>query len=96
MRTIVDLTETQLDLLVKNKEHFEKMKVGGLVKKNMVKSGESSVKLSAIMQAKAPASMQAESAQLEKRREVALGKAIAAFAGATGGEDQADGEDDSD
>ncbi|KAF1984061.1 hypothetical protein K402DRAFT_395995 [Aulographum hederae CBS 113979] len=96
MIKIVDLTETQLDLLVKNKAQFEKLHVGGLVKKNMAKTGEASVDLSKMMLEKAPQSLKGEAEGLEKRRAKKFDEATAAFAGSTGGEDQAEGEDDSD
>ncbi|RDW87625.1 hypothetical protein BP5796_03319 [Coleophoma crateriformis] len=96
MQTIVDETEAQLDLLVKNKSHFEKLHVGGLVKKNMGKTQAASLDLSKVMRAKAPADLKEEADALEKRRAAAFAKAMAAFEGLTGGEDQAEGEDDSD
>jgi hypothetical protein len=68
----------------------------GLVKKNMGKTSEASVKLEKTMLEKTPAELKPEAEKLSARREAAFGKAIAAFANLSGGEDQADGEDDSD
>jgi hypothetical protein len=96
MKHIVDLTETQLNGLVTNKATFDKLHVGGLVKKNMAKTSAASVELSAVMLEKAPADLKPEAIALEKRRTDAFEKASAAFANAQGGEDKADGEDDSD
>ena len=96
METIVQLTETQLDLLVKDKAHFDKLKVGGLVKKNVGKTEATSKELSEIMVAKSPASIKEPADALEKRREAAFKKATAAFEGLTGGEDEKVDEEDSD
>jgi len=96
MTTIVELTEEELGLLVKNKAHFDKLKVGGLVKRNVAKTGVAGKDLSDIMISKAPPSMKAESEALEQRRAAAFAKAAAAFEGATGGENEATEEDDSD
>jgi hypothetical protein len=68
----------------------------GLVKKNMEKSDEAGSELSAIMLAKAPDSIKAESEALDARRVAAFKKATSAFANSKGGEDQADGAEDSD
>jgi hypothetical protein len=95
MSHIVDLTEQQLNGLVNNKATFDKLHVGGLVKKNMAKTGAASVDLSAIMLEKAPESIKPDAIALEKRRTAAFDKATAAFANSQGGEDKADEEDDS-
>ena len=68
----------------------------GLVKKNMQKSDVVGGELSAIMLSKAPESIKADSEALDKRRVEAFKKATNAFENSVGGEDQADGEDDSD
>lgn len=96
METIVDLTEQQLDTLVKNQSHFEKLKVGGLVKRNVGKTEAASKELSLVMIDKTPASIKPEAEKLEERRNAAFTKAAGAFSSATGGEDEADVEDDSD
>ena len=96
MNKIVDDTEEQLGLLVKDKEHFDKLKVGGLVKKNVGKTEAVSKELSDIMVAKAPGSVKDDATKLEGRRNTAFQKASAAFEGATGGENEGEGEDDSD
>lgn len=112
MYKIVELTETQLGLLVEHRAQFERLHVGGktcyhapsishanmlgLVKKNMGKSNEAGSELSAIMLSKTPESIKAESVTLDQRRVAAFKKATAAFEGAVGGEDQDGGEDDSD
>lgn len=70
--------------------------IQGLVKKNMGKTSEASVKLEKTMLEKTPADLKPEAEKLSARREAAFKKAIGAFANAQGGEDQADGEDDSD
>jgi hypothetical protein len=62
----------------------------------MNKSDQVGSELSAIMLAKAPASIKAESEALDKRRVEAFKKATSAFENSVGGEDQADGDDDSD
>lgn len=93
MSTVVDLTEAQLDSMVANQAQFDKLKVGGLVKKNVEKTEQASKELSEVMIAKAPASIKAEGEALEKRRAAAFAKATAAFAGATGGENEELGDD---
>ncbi|WYZ37005.1 hypothetical protein EsH8_II_000511 [Colletotrichum jinshuiense] len=93
MTTIVDLTETQLNSMVANQARFDSLKVGGLVKKNVIKTEAAGKELSHVMIAKTPASIKTEAETLEKRREAAFNKATAAFAGATGGEDEQLGED---
>ncbi|GKT44566.1 uncharacterized protein ColSpa_04747 [Colletotrichum spaethianum] len=93
MKTIVDLTETQLTSMVSNKGRLESLKVGGLVKKNVQKTEVASKELSNVMTAKAPANLKAEAEALEKRREAAFSKANAAFASSTGGENDALEED---
>jgi hypothetical protein len=96
MNTIVELSETQLGLLVQHKDHFEKLKVGGLVKRNLHKSLDAGKNLSDAMIAKATPATRLEAETLEKRRAASFSKAISAFEGATGGEDAADNQDDSD
>ncbi|KAL0941553.1 uncharacterized protein CTRU02_204316 [Colletotrichum truncatum] len=93
MTTVIDLTETQLNSMVANKAQFDKLKVGGLVKKNVEKTEVASKELSDTMVAKAPASIKADAEALEKRRAAAFSKAVSTFAGATGGEDEQLGED---
>ncbi|KAK1983785.1 hypothetical protein LZ30DRAFT_652958 [Colletotrichum cereale] len=93
MRTIVDLTETQLTSMVANKDRFDSLKVAGLVKKNVQKTEVASKELSKVMISKAPANTKADAEALEKRREAAFSKATAAFANATGGENEALGDD---
>ncbi|KAK2002556.1 hypothetical protein LX36DRAFT_567957 [Colletotrichum falcatum] len=93
MTKIVDSTETQLASTVANKDRFDSLKVAGLVKKNIQKTEAASKELSSVMISKAPASLKADGEALEKRREAAFSKATAAFATATGGEDEALGED---
>jgi hypothetical protein len=95
MTTIVGLTEEQLGLLVQHKAHFDKLKVGGLVKRNVGKTEGASKELSEIMIGKAPASVKGEAEVLEKRRDATFAKAKSAFEGLTGGEEEADKEDDS-
>ena len=68
----------------------------GLVKRNMGKSDEASKELEKIMLEKSPAELKPQAEQLAKRRSVAFQKSKAEFAQSVGGEDQADGEDDSD
>ncbi|KAE9965585.1 hypothetical protein BLS_007519 [Venturia inaequalis] len=96
MTKIVELTEEQLNALVANKSRFDTLKVGGLVKKNMAKTSDASILLEKTMLEKTPAEIKPQAEALSARREAAFKKAIDAFAGASGGEDQADGEDDSD
>lgn len=92
MQDITALTETQLDLLVKDKSRFDELKVSGLVKKNMAKTESASRELSNLMLSKAPANLKPEAEQLEQRRATAFKKATAVYDGAAGGEDAADGE----
>lgn len=96
MTNLLSLTEEQLNLLVANKARFESLKVGGLVKKNMAKTSEVSAQQEKVMLAKIPANLKPEAEKLAIRRKIAFDKATAAFAQSVGGEDQADGEDDSD
>ncbi|KAH8883112.1 hypothetical protein GQ53DRAFT_883647 [Thozetella sp. PMI_491] len=96
MTTVVDLTETQLAGLVSNKAHFESLKVGGLVKRNVAKTEAASKELSDVMVSKAPASIKGDAEALEKRRAAAFASAISTYDGATGGEAEAEHEDDSD
>ena len=95
MKTIAELSETHLGLLVQHKDHFEKLKVGGLVKRNLHKSLDAGKNLSDAMIVKATTT-RLEAEALEKRRAASFFKAISAFEGATGGEDAADNQDDSD
>lgn len=62
----------------------------------MTKTGEASADLEKVMLSKTPNDIKPQATALAARREVAFGKATAAFANAVGGEDQADGEDESD
>lgn len=62
----------------------------------MSKTEDASKNLSKIMLEKTPADLKSEAEALEKRRADAFAKGQAQFQGATGGEDQAEGEDDSD
>ena len=68
----------------------------GLVKKNMAKTDELSAEQEAVMFQKTPADLKPEAEKLMARRKMVFEKATAAFAQSVGGEDQADGEDDSD
>jgi hypothetical protein len=79
MNTIVNLTETQLGLLTEHKAQFDKLHVAGLVKKNMQKSDQAGSELAAIMLAKAPASIKAESETLDARRVAAFKKATGVY-----------------
>ncbi|KAK6538272.1 hypothetical protein TWF694_011151 [Orbilia ellipsospora] len=96
MKTIVTLTETQLELLITNKPHTEKLRVGGLVKRSILKSQEASEELSKLMLDKTPEDLKSEAQALEQRRKATFEKASAVYAAAIGGEENADGEDDSD
>lgn len=133
METIVNMTETQLDLLVANKARIDELHVAGttisllvtllpkdheslvtckaedywtmltqvsiytgLVKRNMLASQEVGVKFSQQLQEKAPADLKESAIALEARRKKAFEKAVGIYANSQGGEDQADGEDDSD
>lgn len=62
----------------------------------MGKSDEASKELEKIMLAKSPADLKSQAEDLAKRRTVAFEKARAEFVHSKGGEDQAEGEDDSD
>jgi hypothetical protein len=68
----------------------------GLVKKNMGKTSELSAEQETVMLQKTPADLQPEAEKLAARRKAPFEKATAAFAQSVGGEDQAEGEDDSD
>ncbi|KAI9705646.1 MAG: hypothetical protein M1820_005056 [Bogoriella megaspora] len=57
MSKIVDMTKEQLGLLVKDKAHSNKLKVGALVKKSVVKTQLSSNDLSGVTVSKAPRSV---------------------------------------
>ncbi|KAI9680233.1 MAG: hypothetical protein M1822_007232 [Bathelium mastoideum] len=96
MSRIVDMTEEQLSLLVKDQAHLNKLKVGGLVKRSVGKTQATSKELSDVMVSKAPGSVKGDAEKLEGRRNAAFEKATTAFAGETGGEEEGEGEDDSD
>lgn len=68
----------------------------GLVKRNLTKSQEAGIAFSKQLLEKAPADLKDSATALEERRSKSFEKAVAAFANAQGGEDQADEEDDSD
>ena len=95
------LTETQIGEeqvvnLISTKPRFDQLKVGGLIRINLNKFQEVSKQLDKIVEEKAPANLRAKAEDLNKRRQVALKKAVDAFTNASGGEADADGEDDSD
>ncbi|KAJ4414150.1 hypothetical protein N0V82_008117 [Gnomoniopsis sp. IMI 355080] len=96
MEKVVDLTEKELDLLVKSKARIDELHLGGLVKRNLSKSQEAGVAFSKQLLEKAPADLKDSATALEDRRSKAFEKAVSAFANAQGGEEQADEEDDSD
>ncbi|ORY60789.1 uncharacterized protein BCR38DRAFT_459771 [Pseudomassariella vexata] len=96
MKVIVSLSEQQVELLMKDKPVFDKLHVGGLVKRNLGKTSVVSEELENIMLSKAPDDLKAEAEALAKRRKVAFEKAMAIYSNASGGEDAAEGEDDSD
>ncbi|KIW04377.1 uncharacterized protein PV09_04661 [Verruconis gallopava] len=98
MQHLTTLVEEQVDALIGIKPRLEHLKVGGLVKRNLKKMGEVSEELEKIMMEKAPESLKPEAEKLAARRKVAFDKGNNAFAGLTGGEDnaEAEGEDDSD
>jgi hypothetical protein len=79
MSTVVNLTEVQLNLLVEHKAQFDKLHVAGLVKKNMQKSDQAGSELAALMLAKTPASIKAESEALDARRVAAFKKVTAIY-----------------
>jgi hypothetical protein len=62
----------------------------------MGKTSDASAEQEKAMLAKTPAELKPQAEELAKRRKIAFEKATAAFASSVGGEDQADGEDDSD
>lgn len=66
--------------------------IAGLVKKNIGKTDTSSKELSALMLAKAPANLKAEAEGLEQRRATAFQKTVATYEGASGGENDAEGD----
>lgn len=68
----------------------------GLVKRNLLNSQEAGAKFSVTLTEKAPDNLKPSAQALEERRNKAFDKAVSVFANAQGGEDQADGEDDSD
>lgn len=61
-----------------------------------MRSQEAGVAVSEVLVKNAPADLKDASTALEQRRSKAFDQALATFANAQGGEDQADGEDDSD
>ncbi|KAF1814238.1 hypothetical protein P152DRAFT_265305 [Eremomyces bilateralis CBS 781.70] len=95
-KRMVELSEAQLDHLISLKPHIEKLHVGGLVKKSMLRTQAASGELENVMREKSPENLKAEGEALAKRKQAVFEKALAAFANSTGGEDQAEGEDDSD
>ncbi|KAI3398749.1 hypothetical protein diail_8616 [Diaporthe ilicicola] len=96
MEKVVALTEQELDTMVKNKARIDELHVGGLVKRNLLSSQEAGAKFSVTLNEKAPDNLKPSATALEERRNKAFEKAVSVFANAQGGEDQADGEDDSD
>jgi hypothetical protein len=94
MDHLTTVVEEQVDVIIANKGRFEQLKVAGLVRRNLTKTGEVSVELEKVMLEKAPAALKPEAEKLTARRTAAFAKAQAAFAGATGGEDVAEGEED--
>lgn len=82
--------------LIATKPRFDQLKVGGLIRINLKKFEEVSKQLDKIVEEKAPADLKPKAEELNKRRQAALQKAVVAFANASGGEADADGEDDSD
>jgi hypothetical protein len=95
---LTKIGEEQVVVLIANKPRFDQLKVGGLIKLNLKKLQEVSGELDKIVETKAPANLKPQAEDLSKRRGAAIQKAVDAFAGATGGEAEADnqGEDDSD
>lgn len=67
-----------------------------MVKRNLVKTSEASEALSHLMVSKAPPELKGEGQALAKRRNIAFEKALAVYGNATGGDDLANGADDSD
>ncbi|KAK8065456.1 hypothetical protein PG997_012203 [Apiospora hydei] len=98
MTRIVELTEEQVNHLIGASGYLkDKLHVGGLVKRNLIKTSEASEALSHLMVSKAPPELKAEGQALAKRRNVAFDKALAVYGNATGGDDLGnDGADDSD
>lgn len=96
MEKVVDLTEKELDLLVQGKPRIDELRVGGLVKRNLVKSQEAGIAFSKQLRDKAPADLKDTATALEDRRNKAFEKAVSTFANAQGGEDQDDQGEDSD
>lgn len=62
----------------------------------MTKTSEASSEQEKVLLEKTPTNLKPEAEQLAVRRKAAFEKATAAFAQSVGGEDQANGEDDSD
>ncbi|KAG6360007.1 hypothetical protein INS49_011063 [Diaporthe citri] len=96
MEKVVELTEKELATIVQNKPRIDELHVGGLVKRNLLNSQEAGAKFSVTLNEKAPDNLKPSAQALEERRNKAFDKAVSVFANAQGGEDQADGEDDSD
>ena len=88
--------EEQVVVMINTKPRFDQLKVGGLIRMNLKKMQEVSNELDKLVETKAPADLKPKAEELGKRRAAALNKAIVAFANSTGGEGEADGEDDSD
>ncbi|POS76777.1 hypothetical protein DHEL01_v204825 [Diaporthe helianthi] len=96
MEKVVELTEKELETMVQNKPRIDELRVGGLVKRNLLNSREAGAKFSATLNEEAPDSLKPSAQALEERRTEAFDKAVQVFANAQGGEDQDDGKDDSD
>ncbi|KAB8293057.1 hypothetical protein EYC80_007417 [Monilinia laxa] len=79
MTKIVELTESQLYLLVDMKPVFDKLWVAGLAKKDTVSLGIASANLSGAMIKVVPEQMKDQSQALENRRKVAFGRVLAAY-----------------
>ncbi|KAA8566474.1 hypothetical protein MFRU_042g00050 [Monilinia fructicola] len=79
MTKIVELTESQLSLLVDTKPVFDKLWVAGLVKKDAASLGIASAKLSEIMIKVSPEQMKGQGQALEDRRKAAFGRVLAAY-----------------
>ncbi|KAL8400053.1 hypothetical protein RB594_000460 [Gaeumannomyces avenae] len=97
MTHIVALSEEQIDHLIGCQGYLkDKLHVGGLVKRNLQKSAESSEALSRMMLSKVPLEMREEGEAVARRRNLAFERALVAYGNATGGDDLADGAEDSD
>jgi hypothetical protein len=88
--------EEQVVVMIATKPRFDQLKVGGLIRMNLKKMQDVSSELDKLVETKAPENLKPKAEELAKRRQAALTKAIVAFANSTGGEGEADGEDDSD